>query len=501
MTRLSPALFAKYEKSDIMVYCLLSCIFILRMMYIGSMGLVADEAYYWDWSRELALGYFDHPPMVAWLIFISTKLFGNNPFGVKFVAIACAFVSSLFTYRIAKKYVRRFFPLFCFIVLSNTVILFGIGSLLTTPDAALVACWSIGLFAAYAMIFEGARNSWLVLGIAMGLGMLSKYSFLLFILSFFIFLICSKEHRPLLAKGRFWAAMAIAGLIFLPNILWNSQHQWVSLLFQFRHGVGAAPSLRFDFLGDYIGGQVGVLSIFPFILLIAAAINELRQRRRDARRLFLLLFFAIPFLAFALSSLQKRVEPNWPCIAYISGFLLVPLLLESATLSWKRALKQFTVFSMIVSCLATALILIHVKKPFLPLPMQMDPTVQIHGWKQWGEEIQAIRRSVDPSVSLPICANSYQDAAFLAFYLPDHPKTLALNIHSRPNQYSQTQKQKVPVSSKMLFTTQLSDSCTLHPIIAEHLDILSRAGIAVVHPSAGQLKRYGVFIAQLRDVP
>jgi dolichol-phosphate mannosyltransferase len=57
--------------------------FALRLVYQGSVELLPEEAYYWNYSRHLDIGYLDHPPMVAWLIRAGTAVFGQSQFGVR----------------------------------------------------------------------------------------------------------------------------------------------------------------------------------------------------------------------------------------------------------------------------------------------------------------------------------------------------------------------------------------------------------------------------------
>jgi hypothetical protein len=128
----------------------------------------------------------------------------------------------------------------------------------------------------------------------------------------------------------------------------------------------------------------------------------------------------------------------------------------------------------------------------------MDPTLQIHGWKRLCSDIQALRTSIDPSGALPLCANSYQDASLIAFYLPDHPKTLALNINSRPNQYALPEWRKRLTSRRALFISSVGDSCVLPSSIAAGLDSIKCAGTVQRRPDARTNIPYGVFVAEVR---
>jgi len=488
------------EKSDIVAYSLLAAIFIARMIYVNSMGLVADEAYYWDWSRSPAFGYFDHPPMVAWFIFLGTHLFGTTVLGVKFMAVFGSLLASLFTYFLAKKYVRKVSSAAMLIILSNFVILFGIGGLLATPDIPMVLFWSIGLYAAYLFIFENRPWSWLLLGLCMGLGLLSKYLFGLFIISLLVFLLCSKEHRRLLVSGRLIGALLLAGLMVLPNLYWNSHHQWISVMYQMRHGMGGEKFPRFDFLGDFLGGQLGMLSIFPFILLVYALVKEFRFHRKNPRRLFIAVFCAAPLVFFTVSSLQKRVEPNWPCGAYVSGMALLALLWEESDAKRHRRLRRFMLFSVTLAVAATLTVLVHIQRPILPLSPGNDPTEQTRGWKQWALAIDTVRKKTNPDGSMPLCTNLYQDAAYLAFYMPDHPVTHALSVNSRQSQYSLFEAQAGIYGKKIFIVISGADSL-LPPEFSGRVEGAARTALINRSSGPGRRNPYGIFTAVLKPAP
>ena len=128
-------------------------------------GFAPDEAYYWDWSRHLGFGYFDHPPLAAWFIYLSTRLFGDTLRGVKFMAVFSSLVAAGGSYYLARRFVSRTSSLFLFVIIANTVVLFGVGSLIATPDVPMVLFWFLGLVFAYKAALESSRSSWAWLGL------------------------------------------------------------------------------------------------------------------------------------------------------------------------------------------------------------------------------------------------------------------------------------------------------------------------------------------------
>jgi hypothetical protein len=486
-----------HGRTDILVYSLLAGVFLFRLIYAHFLGIVPDEAYYWDWSRSLAWGYFDHPPMIAWLIFLSRNLFGETTLGVRAAVITCAFLASVFSYLVAKKYVAKTSSLLLWAILSNTVILFCVGSILATPDIPLVFFWSLSLLLGYKAVFESSSASWMMLGLAAGLGFLSKYTFALFPLSLVVFLAFSREQRFWFGRWQPYAAAGIAFLVFMPNLVWNQQHNWQTIFFQGSHGVNTHISLHFDTFGDFIGGQLGVLSIFPFVLLAWAVVFFLKTKPIQNRILFLISFCLVPFGFFMVASLQKKVEANWAACAYISGLVLVSVFWENLDPKKNKVIRRFAVVSTVITVVAAVTILFHIQKPFLPLPPQNDPTTQVRGWKEFAKDIDIIRIRIDSHRVLPVCANRYQEASLFGFYLAGHPKTFSLNTGSRDNQYSLWPERRPADSSSVMF---------LHSPAAPYLDTIVKKNFylsvlwdkAILHQGKNRESTWGVFTGLLR---
>ncbi len=431
--------------------------FLFRLAYGSYLGILPDEAYYWDWSRNLAFGYFDHPPLIAYLIAFSRMIFGETVLGVRFMMWVCTLCASVISYVVLKKYVSRPSSLVLWAVLSNGVLLFGIGSLLATPDIPLVFFWSVSVLAAYNAIFRSSTRWWIVLGLAAGLGMMSKYTYVLFPISLALFLVTSKERRFWLGRWQPWAAAGLGLLVWLPNILWNQSHHWRAVLFQFSHGVNADATLHFDLLGDYLAGQISVLSVAPVAVLAYAAAVMLKKRNRSDRSTYLVTLSVVPFFFFLFASLQKKVEANWAACAYVTGFILVSIVFELSEPGKIRWYRRFAVFSAFFAAITTAVIMVHLQHPFLPIPTETDPATQAIGWKSLARDINAQRIRFDPRDTLPVCANRYQEAALFAYYLPDHPRTFALNIRSRDNQYSLWPQRRPAASARVIFLHSTDD--------------------------------------------
>ena len=154
----------------------------LKLVYLGTTELIPDEAYYWNYKEHLSIGYLDHPPMIAWVIWLGTSIFGDNEFGVRIIPYLSGLVTLYFIYRLTK---LLFDQTSAYIALFITSILpFSVASgFLATTDALQVMLWAICLFLIAHITINKSSLSWIGLGICIGLGMLSKYSIALIALS------------------------------------------------------------------------------------------------------------------------------------------------------------------------------------------------------------------------------------------------------------------------------------------------------------------------------
>ena len=152
---------------------------ILRLWAASHVGLVPDEAYYWLWSRTPDFGYADHPPMIAWWIWLSTRVLGDSALGIRALSVLSALMTSIAVYGIGTQLWNRAVALRA-VLWFNATILVGVGAILSTPDAPSTMFWALAVWALSA-IFRTQRSwLWIVVGVFAGLGCVSKYTNLFF---------------------------------------------------------------------------------------------------------------------------------------------------------------------------------------------------------------------------------------------------------------------------------------------------------------------------------
>ncbi|MFM2139875.1 MAG: hypothetical protein RLZZ25_140 [Gemmatimonadota bacterium] len=403
-------------------------ILLLRLVFAASVPLVPDEAYYWTWSRQLAGGYFDHPPMIAWLIAGGTALVGDTPLGVRLLPNVAGTLATAAIAWTADRLAGPRAAVYALLAFAAMPIV-AVGMVLATPDAPLLMgiAWTLcGVVQALSHPSGSAMATrwWLGAGVAIGIAMASKFTGILIPMGLTLTMLVAPTLRPRLRERGPWLAVGVASLVMVPVLLWNASHEWIAFRFQLGHGFGggATESLLDRQLGLVVG-QAALVSPILFGLLLAAILAPLRARasERDPRRLALAGVALCCLAFFVISATRKRVEANWPAIAWVPGVILLAARVPGMRSLWERRAVR-------LAAALSVLLLAHVVRPLVELPGSRDPVNQAHGWAELATAL-----AVPPNTA--VAANRYQDAAMLTFHLPGQPLVSALNLGSRPNQF------------------------------------------------------------------
>jgi hypothetical protein len=372
---------------------------ILALAQSASTELIADEAYYWVYSRFPDWGYFDHPPMISVLIRSGYTIF-HNELGVRLI---CALLSTL-TILIIELLTERKNPclagrqafLFYSIVLSIGVL--QIAGFLAVPDTPLLFFTAVFFYTYRGFIKKINWQNSLLLGIAISLLFYTKYHGLLIVLFTFL------SNIRLLSRWQTWLVGFFVLLFYFPHLLWQGQHDWVSFRYHlFESNVSA---YKFSYTTDYLLGQLLLAGpIAGFILLPAAFMYKTKNETEKALKFTLLGVYVI----FLISSFRGKVEVNWTMPA------LVPLIVLSHQfiidkISWVKPLRIMAFIS---------LLLIVAGRLYLVIDIGPDNSVKkrFHNHRVWAEAITEKTKDVPV-----VFYNSYQRASLFWFYtgIPSH---------------------------------------------------------------------------------
>jgi 4-amino-4-deoxy-L-arabinose transferase-like glycosyltransferase len=447
----------------------------IRLLLAAVIPPVPDETYYWEWSRRLAGGYFDHPYGIALSVRAGTALFAAlglelSPLAIRLVPVLEGLVASLAVVGIARCIGGPIAGLRAAIVIT-LIPLAATGLVLATPDAPLLAATGVTLYAVVRAIQSPPRSRaslawWIVAGVAAGAAMASKYTGILVPAGVFVALAARPALRPRLGEAGPYVACAVAALVVLPVLVWNAGHDWISFGFQLRHGlVGRSRGTPIGRALEMIGAQAGLVSPILFVLLVIAVWRALRRPRNDEQ--FLLAVVAsFAFAFFLVSALRKPVEANWPALAYVPA---IPLL-AGATLG-ERRWRWFRAGWVLAAAL-TLIIYAHAVTSILPIPARKDPIARSAGWDALAKATDARRDSVGAPAaargrSVHVGAERYQDASELALHMRGRPRTFSVNLTGRPNQYDLWPGFARIATPGDALVLVLDDSEDLHPTLRQ----------------------------------
>ena len=427
-------------------YILIALTFTGRLIFLasGRIELSEDEAYQWIWSKHLALSYYSKPPLIAWVQWLGTHLFGDNQFGVRFFAPVCAAIGSLVALRFFARHVSARAG-FWLGAICNVTPLLAIGSTLMTVDAPLVLFWTLAMFAGWrAAQNDGETKHWALVGLWMGLAFLSKYTALFQWLCWAVFFVLWKPARVHLRRRGPYVALGINALCALPVLIWNAQHQWVTLGHVATNGkFDQAWQFQSKAPLDFLGGSFGLLHPIFFVAIVWAAIA---MWKRTPREPLARLFFAmgVPlFLFYALYTLHSKVFLNWIAASVIPLLCLMVVFWERRYAEGARYLRATLTIAMFLGVFA--LVLMHetdlVKKiSGLNLPPRADPLRRVRGWTEMAGIVEHERAALETEGKpVFLIGGHYGTTGLLTFYVPQAKASVTATplayyrTRSRPN--------------------------------------------------------------------
>jgi len=388
--------------------------------------LTPQEAYYWSWSRALDWSYFDHPPMAADLIWLTTHIFGQTIFGIKIAAV----LFNLGTYIIWTKLVQEMFDdehlTFLVVIALNLTIVYELYGFVISPDSPLLLFWSLTIFMIWRLIKTQHATYWYWAGLALGLTWLSKYSGIFLVPAVFLFLLLSKDNRRWLATPHPYLATLLALVVFTPVIYWNSAHDWASFAFQGSRRIGGMEGWRLQFFGELIGSQLFMLTPFLFGFLIWGIGRVLpKVLKRPFNNTDLLLFASggIILPVFVIVSFKTLVKMNWLVPAYWAWLILF-LKYYLAEKRSKTVMKTGLVTAAIFFALGLSSVLI----PNMPLGEGNTWS----GWRRAAGKVDSLITTYQQGGEEPfVFSTNYKVSSLLRFYLKNQPETFAQNIFGK----------------------------------------------------------------------
>lgn len=394
--------------------------------------LFFDEAQYWDWAQTPAWGYYSKPPMLAWIIALSTTAFGDSEMAIRAGSFLLYPFSALFIFLATRRLIAwqpDIYPAstpFWAAVLFISLPFVSLGSWLITTDAPLLFFWSSALFFFVRVLDHDRWRDWLGLGLSLGLGMLSKYVMGFFAVCALAYVLTTPSRRAILKTPKPYVAAVLALAFFAPNLAWNQAHQFAS----FKHTAEISQLdrslLHPKALGDFFVAQFGVFGPLSMLALLAVVARARRCLTAPPERL-LIWFTLIPLAFFLTLALLSRSFANWAAFSYIAATPLVTFWLIR-----RRRWLQTTLAVNLIIAGATYHYHDLTRLMGVELTRKNDPYHRIIGWRAFGE---AVSRELERHPGARLVTTDRQEITELLYYArprsrPAYYWNLAGSIHN-----------------------------------------------------------------------
>jgi hypothetical protein len=350
---------------------------------------------------------------------------GQTVFGIKVAAVLWSIGWNLLWARlILDMYGDRRLAFWSLAAL-NLTILYEAFSLGPSPDGPLLFAWTGAIWAVWRVSQNGDGRWWFAAGAFVGLSWLGKYSGALLLPVVLLYLLTSERQRHWLLKPHPYVAVGLAAAVFAPVLIWNAQHDWVSLAFQSSKRISEMGGFKPRYFGILVATQFLVLSPYLFVVAIGALVRGARGwfgPGTDYRARLLLLSGAIPIALFALISFRSLVKINWLAPAYWS--LLILGVRHVLTLDdGQRRLRRGLASSAVVLLIALAAFSVS------NLPVAGN----LNTWSGWQDAARRVDRFTAEARGEGrdtfVFATNYRVSSLLRFYLAGQPRTYAQDVY------------------------------------------------------------------------
>ena len=376
-----------------------------------------DEALYWRYSRHLAAGFIDHPFMNPLMIHIGTRLFGDTPLGVRFMAVVLSLVATAAVWRAARLLLEDVRAAATATLLFNLTLVMSVASMVATSDEVVVTTTALLLWCLAELDRSGRAEWWLAAGVALGLGMCSKYTTVFFALSTLIWVTLTPERRRWIFSPWAWGGALLALAVFSPVLVWNAKHGWASFVYQSGRLTVAKGGLRT--VGEFVGALLVLATPPIFVLGCIGLFTSTGERLCGSRRSLIVCFVAPIILYFLWHSLRERVQGNWPEPAAPAFAIAAAAAAWAPRLrpGWLDGLRVWSFRLAAPVGLGLAGVVYVSAATGYPQLGSHDPRVRALGvgWPQIGRRLEAIRMAQGARA---ILTTDYTLASWTRFYLP-----------------------------------------------------------------------------------
>jgi hypothetical protein len=432
------------------------------MLVAGSIELGNDEVYYRLYADPLQWNYFDHPPMVGWLIRLSTfNLYFDNGFTIRLGAIFCGAVTTWLLYKCGERLLNEYTGFLAALLYTGTIYGSIIAGTFILPDSPQMVCWTGSLLLLIKIteskyFTKKTTKDVLWFGLITGIGMLCKIHTVFLWFGFGLYMLL--YNREWLKHWSIYAAAAITIVLFTPVLLWNVQHDFITFTYHGKRVDVATGGLNIESFLTFVGGQVFYTNPIVFFLIARAIWHRDLFVKPHHKRVLLLVGLPLIILASSVS-LFKELLPHWTGPAFASLILLTASYYSRK--QWSSQTKRkvplgFSAANWLLLFIAIAgVVLIN----FFPGTLGNkrmekkgagDFTLDMYGWKQFSKSFDRIYHSshtAHDAGKTIVLGDEWFPAAHIDFYVanPLHIRMAVLGPIDKTHQYRWLNKQRGPM--------------------------------------------------------
>ena len=318
---------------------LLALIAATRLVALAANGtdLYMDEAQYWAWSQDLALGYFSKPPLIAWIIHGATSVCGDGEACIRLPSLILHLVTAVLVYALAARlytdevavWAGLGYALLPAVSLSSGII---------STDVPLLAAWALALLAFAGLMTAPTLKGAALLALALGLGLNAKYAMAYFVVCAAVYFAVAPERRARLREPHLWLALAGGLALIAPNMAWNVGNGFVTFAHTADNAAWRGIPFHPDKAAEFFFAQFGVFGPILFAALLVIAWRAATRPANVAPADKLLLAFSVPILVLVTTQgLISRAHANWAAPAYVAAIVLVTaVMIRDRAWTWLR---------------------------------------------------------------------------------------------------------------------------------------------------------------------
>jgi len=410
------------EKKYLLIIILTS--FVIRLFFAANLQLGNDEVYYWLYAKYPALSYFDHPPILGWLLSIFTfNLNLDSELTLRSMSLVFGAINTFFVYKTAEILKDKKAGLIAAALYNSSIYLFVISGIFILPDSPMLLFWTLSLYFSVKLLFTNSsfNKNIIIIGILIGLAALAKLHAILIWFGFLLYFVRYKKEY--FKKPSLYLSGFISLLILLPFFIWNFQNDFATIRFQGNRMSFFESGINFNYFLSEVLGEILYNNPINVAIIIFSVIIALKSKFENKQKIRFLLFSSIPIIAiFLFVSLFKRTLPHWSAPAYLPLIILTSLVLSDKSkkiIPLSIKISFIFIFTLLIIAFAEIKYGIIPQKQTTDIKLgENDFTLDMYGWEQINNEFEKIKKTdAEFSDKAIIVAHKWFNAAHLDYYV------------------------------------------------------------------------------------